>query len=201
MTHTDRDSEYRLRELHAALDRRIEALEDNFHARRRLRAVSFLAAVLALGLSILGLTRVGDALVEGEVYPVLEMRTLVLRDGEGLERAALRIAEDGNVSLSLRDGDARARLRLSVLSDGSPGVSLLDEEGDTRAILGFLPDGTTTLVFADAGSIARSVLALTPDGASRIVFSDALGDTRAAVGVDGDGRPEVNTMAAIEGGT
>jgi hypothetical protein len=201
MTQTDRDSEYRLRELHAGLDRRIEALEDNIHARRRLRAVSLLAAVLALGLSILGLTRVRDALVKGEVYPVLEMQALVLRDGEGLERAALRIAEDGNVSLSLRDDNARARLRLSVLVDGSPGVSLLDENGDTRAILGFLPDGTTTLVFADAGSVARSVLALTPDGASRIVFSDALGDTRAAVGVDGDGRPEVNTMAAIEGGT
>jgi hypothetical protein len=201
MTHTDRDSEYRLRELHAGLDRRIEALEDNFHARRRLRAVSLLAAVAALGLSVFGLTRVRDALVKGEVYPVLEMRALILRDAEGLERAALRIAEDGNVGLSLRDGDARARLRLSVLSDGSPGVSLLDEYGDTRAILGFLPDGTTTLVFADAGSIARSVLALTPDGASRIVFSDALGDTRAAVGVDGNGRPEVNTMAATEGGT
>ena len=201
MIHTDRDLEYRVRELHATLDRRIEALENNIHARRRLRSVSLLTAVVALGLSILGLTRVRDALVRGEVYPALETRALVLRDGEGLERAALRVGEDGNVSLSLRDDGARARLRLSVLVDGSPGVSLLDENGDTRAILGFLPDGTTTLVFADAGSIARSVLALTPDGASRIVFSDALGDTRAAVGVDGNGRPEVNTMAAIEGGS
>jgi len=201
MTQTDRDTDYRLKELHAALDRRMEVLERHTQHRRGLLALGFLAAVGALGLSIFGLAQVRNALVRGEVYPVLEAHALVLRDGEGLERAALRILEDGTVSLALRDDDAKARLRLSVLADGSPGVSLLDEHGDTRAILGLLPDGTTTLVFADAGSIARSVLALTPDGASRIVFSDALGDTRAAVGVDGDGRPEVNTMAAIEGGS
>jgi hypothetical protein len=201
MNQADRDNDYRLRELQANLDRRLEALERRTQHRRGLLAVGFLAAVGALGLSIFGLGHLRNALMKGEVHPALEARALVLRDAEGMERAALRIGEDGTVSLALRDGDAKARLKLSVLADGSPGVSLLDGNGDTRAILGFLPDGTTTLVFADAGSIARSVLALTPDGASRIVFSDALGDTRAAVGVDGDGRPEVNTMTAIEGGS
>jgi hypothetical protein len=201
MTQTDRDTEYRLKELHAALDRRIEVLERHTRRRRGMSGVGLLAALGALGLSAYGLNRVNDALMRGEVYPVLEAQAVVLRDVEGLERAALRIVDDGTVSLALRDDNAQARLRLSVLADGSPGVSLLDGNGDTRAILGFLPDGTTTLVFADAGSIARSVLALTPDGASRIVFSDVLGETRAAVGVDGEGRPEVNTMAAREGGS
>ena len=200
MNETDRDADYRLRELHAVLDRRIEALERQTRRRRGLTASGFLVAAGALAVSLFGLNQLQNAYFIGEVAPVLEAQALVLRDGEGLERGALRVGKDGGVSLALRDDDANSRLRLSVLADGSPGVSLLDANGDTRAILGFLPDGTTTLVFADAGAVARTVLALTPDGASRIVFSDGFGETRAAVGVDGEGRPEVNTMTR-EGGS
>jgi hypothetical protein len=190
-----------MREMHASLDRRIEALEQRSHLRRGLLATGLVAALGALGLSIFCLSQIQDVYRVGEVATALEARALILRDSEGLERGALRVGEDGTVGLSLKDGQAGTRLRLSVLGDGSPGVSLLDGEGDTRAILGFLPDGTTTLVFADDGSVARAVLALTPDGASRIIFSDSFGQTRAAVGVDGEGRPEVNTMAGEGGGS
>jgi hypothetical protein len=201
MNETERDTEYRIKEVHAALDRRIEALEERGRRRRGLGGIGLATAVGALAVALFGLTQIQNAYFVGEVAPVLEARALLLRDGDGLERGALRVSQDGTVSLSLRDGTAKSRLRMSVLADGSPGVSLLDANGDTRAILGFLPDGTTTLVFADAGSVARTVLALTPDGASRIVFSDHLGETRTAVGVDGSGRPEVNTMTAAEGGS
>ena len=200
MSQNDRDTDYRIRELHASLDRRIAALEQKTQRKRGLSTTGFLAALGAFGLSIFGLNQLQNAYLIGEVAPTLEAQALVLRDADGLERGALRAGEDGTVTFSLRDGQAKTRLRLSVLEDGSPGVSLLDGNGDTRAILGLLPDGTTTLVFADAGSVARTVLALTPDGSSRIIFSDHLGETRAAVGVDGEGRPEVNTMAAGEGG-
>lgn len=201
MNEMDRDADYRLRELQAALDRRMERLEQRTHYRRGFQATGLLAGLGAFGLSLFCLNQLQDAYHLGQVAPTLEARALILRDSDGVERGSLRSGQDGTVSLSLKDGQAGTRLRLSVLGDGSPGVSLLDGSGETRAILGLLADGTTTLVFADGGSVARSVLALTPDGASRIIFSDAMGETRAAVGVDGAGRPEVNTMAGDGGGS
>jgi hypothetical protein len=200
MNETDQDNDYRLREIHASLDRRIESVEQRTRHRRGLTTVGSLAGLAALAVSLFGLNQVKSAYRMGDVAPTLEAQALVLRDGEGIERGVLKVEEGGSVTLALRDENAQARLQLSVLADGSPGVSLMDANGDTRAILGFLPDGTTTLVFADAGAVARTVLALTPDGASRIVFSDGTGETRAAVGVDGDGHPEVNTMA-VGGGS
>ena len=199
MSEREKDLEYRLRELHASLDRRIESAERGSRQRWIFVSAALLSGLAGLGVALFGLAHLQHAYVPGEVAEQLEARSLVIRDAEGMERGGLRVDEDGDVSLYMKDGNAKSRLRLSVLADGSPGVSLLDGNGDTRAILGFLPDGTTTLVFADAGAVARSVLALTPDGASRIVFSDLMGETRAAVGVDPQGRPEVSTLDADEG--
>jgi hypothetical protein len=190
---SEADQDYRLRELRAGLDRRIDSLE---RANGRLRAAGWAGPILGgAAMLVAGLTanRTADAYEVGTVAPALEAEALILRDDFGVERANFRIAEDGGASLALQDQDGRTRLRFEVLSDGSPGVSLLDAEGDSHAILGLLADGTTTLVFADAGSVARTVLALTPDGAARLVFSDQLGQTRAAMGVDGSGRAEVST--------
>jgi hypothetical protein len=200
MTQKPADTDYRIREVHAALDRRIEVLERHVRQRRAFSAIGLLAALSAFGVASFALNQIRGAYFTGEVASTLEAQALVLRDSEGIERGALRVGQDGTVSLSLRDGDANPRVRMSVLEDGSPGVSLLDGNGDTRAILGFLPDGTTTLVFADEASVARAVLALTPDGASRMIFSDHAGETRAAIGVDGVGRPDVNTVGGMEGG-
>lgn len=200
MTQKAMDTDYRIKELYAVLDRRISALEGQVRQRRAFSVIGVLAALSAFGLASFSLSQIRNAYFMGEVAPLMEAQSLVLRDTDGIERGALRIGQDGTVSLSLRDGDANPRVRLSVLEDGSPGVSLMDGNGDTRAILGFLPDGTTTLVFADGASVARSVLALTPDGASRLVFSNNAGETRAAIGVDGLGRPEVNTVSGGEGG-
>jgi hypothetical protein len=201
MSDTDRDNEYRIKELHAALDRRIERIEDRIRYARAFQGTALLVSIAALGFASFGVSQLGSAYFPGDVAPLVEARAIVLRDADGLERAALRSAGDGGVTLSFTDGRAQPRLRLSVLEDGSPGVSLLDSEGDTRAILGLLADGTTSLVFADAGSVARSVLALTPDGSSRIIFSDHLGDARAAVGVDGTGQPELSTREVAPDGT
>ena len=190
---SEADQDYRLREMQAVLDRRIDSLEK---ANGRLRAAAWAGPILGgAAMLVAGLTanRTANAYEVGTVAPVLEAEALVLTDDLGVERAAFRISEDGSTSFALRDEEGRSRLRFEVLSDGSPGVSLLDAEGDSHAILGLLPDGTTTLVFADAGSVARAVLALTPDGAARLVFSDQLGQTRAAMGVDGSGRAEVST--------
>jgi hypothetical protein len=192
------DAEYRMRELRAGLERRIEELEALQGRRGFSRWVGPLLGGLALVVAVSTSLRTRDAVRAGMVAPTLEAGSFVLKDHDGVERAALGFRDDGGTSLTLSDAGGRQRLRVSVLPDGSPGVSLLDQEGEARAILGLLADGTTTLVFADRGSVARGVFALTPDGASRMVFSDPNGITRTAVGVDGSGQPEINTIAVGE---
>lgn len=186
--------EYRVRELLANLEQRMDQLE-RAHAREGSRR--WIAPVLGLVALILFVTlaaRSRHVVRIGDVAPSLEATSFLLKDADGVQRAALGLGDDGQASLTLSDGNGLPRLRLAVLPDGSPGVSLLDANGETRAILGLLADGTTTLVFADGGSVPRGILALTPDGASRVIFNDREGRTRTAVGVDTDGRPEVSTI-------
>jgi hypothetical protein len=197
---TDTDTAYRMRELRAELERRIEILERLQGRQGMARWLGPLLGVVALFLAVLVGARTSDAHHLGTVAPSLEAQTFVLKDVDGVERAKLALGEDGGPSLTLTDASGRARLRLAVLSDGSPGVSLLDTDGESRAILGLLPDGTTTLVFADRGSVARGVFAITPDGAARMIFNDANGVTRTAVGVDGTGESEISTISVESDG-
>jgi hypothetical protein len=194
MSEVDRDADYRVREVRAVLERRMESLERSIGAGRIVRWAGPVLGGVALFVATLTATRSADAYQLGTVAPSLEAEALVIRDDAGVERGAFRVDGDGGAAFTFQDANGRARLRLEVLSDGSPGVSLLDADGDSHAILGLLADGTTSLVFADAGSVARAVLALTPDGATRLVFSDTGGLTRVAVGVDSSGEPEVSTM-------
>ncbi|MEJ2205495.1 MAG: hypothetical protein P8170_15460 [Gemmatimonadota bacterium] len=194
MSQMDQDTEYRIRESQASFARRVEDLE---RADRQARAARWLGPALG-GVALIGVASLliggSDAYQLGTVAPSLETRELIVRDDIGVERAAVRVVDEGGrTNLTLSDGDGRIRVRVAVLPDGSPGVSLLDENGESRAILGLLADGTTSLVFANGDAVARAVLALTPDGATRIVFTDAAGDTRTAVGVDARGQPEVST--------
>lgn len=199
MNETSSDIEYRLRELNAGLERRLETLE-RIEGRHVVgRWVGPVLGGVALFVALIVANRTSDVHRAGTVAPSLEANAFVLKDQDGVERASLGLREDGGATLSLTDGNGRARLRLAVLPDGSPGVSLLDADGESRAILGLLDDGTTTLVFADRGSVARGVFALTPDGAARMIFSDPNGVTRTAVGVDGAGQPEVSTIEVDEG--
>ncbi len=194
MNEASTDAEYRLRELRAGLERRIEELEAR-QARPGVARWSPALGGVALLVALVVAFQTRDTIHAGTVAPSVEAGAFVLKDGDGVERATLGLRDDGGTSLTLSDAGGRQRLRVSVLPDGSPGVSLLDQEGEARAILGLLADGTTTLVFADRGSVARGVFALTPDGSSRMIFSDPNGVTRTAVGVDGSGEPEINTIA------
>jgi hypothetical protein len=199
MNETSSETEYRMRELNAGLERRIETLERIEGRHVAGRWIGPVLGGVALFVALIVANRTSGAYHLGTVATRLEANAFTLKDQEGVERASLGLRDDGGASLTLTDGNGRARLRLAVLPDGSPGVSLLDADGESRAILGLLDDGTTTLVFADRGSVARGVFALTPDGAARMIFSDANGVTRTAVGVDGSGQPEVNTIDVDEG--
>lgn len=198
MNDTGHDTEYRMREIRAGLERRLDALERSQATHGLMRWLGPVLGGVALFAAILVASRTSDAHEIGTVAPALEAGAFVLKDDAGVQRAALGLDDDGGATLTLTDENGRPRLRMAVLPDGSPGVSLLDSDGESRAVLGLLADGTTTLVFADRGSVARGVYALTPDGASRMIFSDRDGVTRTAVGVNASGRPEVNTIAVRE---
>jgi hypothetical protein len=194
MNETASSTEYRLREIRADLERRMDSLERPQGFQSFVRWLGPALGGVALLVAGIVAVQTGDLNRFGTVAPALEAGAFVLKDEDGVERAAIGLRDAGEASFTLSDQSGRPRLRLSVLSDGSPGVSLLDTDGENRAILGLLADGTTTLVLADRGAVARGVFALTPDGAARMIFSDRSGVTRTAIGVDAGGRPQISTI-------
>jgi hypothetical protein len=189
----EQTSDYRIREVEARLDRRLEALESQRDRQRwtaRLLAAGLIGALIALAF-VLRTAASGDGtlaaarLLAGEV---------VLRDADGVARGRLGTDPDGRVQLALSDRDGRGRIRLTVLADGSPGVTISDADARPRAVLGHLPDGTTNLVFADAHGTSRAVLGLAPDGSTHALFADPAGVIRAQVGIGADGAPSVSVF-------
>ncbi|HSH76720.1 MAG TPA: hypothetical protein VLA09_13615 [Longimicrobiales bacterium] len=184
------ESDYRVREVEARLERRITAIES-----KRARtgwATGFMAAGLAVTLAVLGVVL---ASLPGDGERTLESISageIVLRDADGVARGRLATDSDGRAELSLSDRDGRERIRLTVLADGSPGVTISDRDARPRAVLGYLADGTTNLVFADARGVSRAVFGLDPDGSTQALFADRAGTIRTLIGVGVDGVPAVS---------
>lgn len=197
-TATASDSEYRIREVEARLDRRLSTLEGRGSSRG-------LSALLTAGLV---LTWIGMAIGVSMVVPrdgawsmtSVETETLVLRDADGVERASMYTDPDGQSQLALSDPDGRERIRLTVLPDGSPGITISGPDAQPRAVLAYLPDGTANLVFADAQGVSRAVLGVDPTGATQVLFTDRSGAVRALVGVDSEGEPTVSVYEETSGG-
>jgi hypothetical protein len=192
-------SDYRIREMEARVDRRLEALEsqrDRVRWVARLTGAGFVVTLLAL-LVVLRAVKGGDgALAAGSLYT----QEVVLRDVDGVTRGRLGMDPDGRVQFSLSDRDGRGRIRLTVLADGSPGMTISDADARPRAVLGYLPDGTTSLVFADAQGMSRAVVGLEPDGSTHALFADRAGRIRTLVGVGADGVPAVSLLEEERGG-
>jgi hypothetical protein len=192
------DSDYRIREIEARLDRRLEVLEAQRGRMRlmtRLMGAGFVAIMITLAVVLLTAmgrdgTLTAQSLHTGEV---------VLQDGGGVTRGRLAADADGRVQFTLSDRDGRGRIRLTVLADGSPGVTITDADARPRAVLGYLPDGTTNLVFADAQGTSRAVVGVEPDGSTHALFSDRAGRIRTLVGVGADGVPSVSVSEGGEG--
>lgn len=186
-------SDYRIREIEARMDRRIEALESQRSRMRwmtRIMGVGFVITLVTLAV-VLQLAW-GD---EGALTArSLVTQEVVLQDVGGFTRGRLAVDADGRVQFSLADRDGRGRIRLTVLADGSPGVTISDADARPRAVLGYLPDGTTNLVFADAQGMSRAVLGVEPDGSTHALFSDRAGRIRTLVGVGADGVPSVSVL-------
>ncbi len=190
--------DYRIREVEARLDRRLETLEsqrDRLRWMARLMGAGFVGTLIAL--TVVLWTVFGDdgALAAGSLFA----EEVVLRDGDGVTRGRLGTDPDGRAQFSLSDRDGRGRIRLTVLADGSPGVTISDADARPRAVLGYLPDGTTSLVFADAQGMSRAVVGLEPDGSTHALFADRAGMIRTLVGVGRDGVPSVSLFEGEEG--
>lgn len=187
------DSDYRVREIEARLERRIEALESQrgrLQWTARIMGAAFVATLIPLAIVLLAVFGHDRALTASSV----STQAVVLRDAAGVTRGHLDVGADGRVQFSLSDRDGQGRIRLTVLADGSPGVTLSDANARPRAVLGYLPDGTTNLVFADAQGTSRAVVGVEPDGASHALFSDRTGRIRTLVGVGADGIPAVSVL-------
>ncbi len=187
------DSDYRIRESEARLERRIAGLEARLVRGRWLARLGVVSLVVSIAAAVVVLR----ALAPGDgVWAVdsVSTREVVLRDTDGIERGRLATDDDGRAHLALSDREGRARIRLTVLADGSPGVTIHDGESRPRAVLGYLPDGTANLVFADAEGVSRAVLGLEPDGSTQALFADRFGTLRTLVGVGADGAPSVSTF-------
>lgn len=192
-------SDYRIREVEARLDRRLEALEsqrDRLKWMARLMGVGFVGTVIALVIVLRTVSADADAMATGSLFT----EQVVIRDRDGVTRGRLGTDSDGRTQLSLSDRDGRGRIRLTVLADGSPGVTISDADSRPRAVLGYLPDGTTSLVFADAQGTSRAVVGLGADGSTHALFADRAGTIRTLVGVAADGVPSVSVIQGEESG-
>lgn len=192
------DSDYRIREVEARLERRVEVLESQRERMRwmaRLMGAGFAATVVTLAIVLIMVFGGGRTLSARSLFT----EEVVLRDGDGVTRGRLAADSDGRVQFSLSDRNGRGRIRLTVLPDGSPGMTISDADARPRAVLGYLPDGTTNLVFADAQGTSRAVVGVEPDGSTHALFSDRGGRIRTLVGVGADGVPSVSVRDADQG--
>ena len=196
---TGTESDYRIREVEARLDRRITVIEAQ---RGRAKLVSLITgAGLMVTLVVLVVVLRAIPPSDGEwMVDRLSAGELLLTDVDGVERGRLATDADGQALLTLSDRDGRERIRLTVLADGSPGVTINDADARPRAVLGYLPDGTTNLVFADAQGVGRAVVGIDPDGSSQALFMDGDGTIRTQVGVGADGAPSVSVVEEPAGG-
>lgn len=194
-------SDYRIREVEARLDRRLEAMESERVRLRwtaRFMGAGFIGTLVALAVVLWTVLPHDGALATDS----LSTGEVVLQDGDGVTRGRLGTDPDGRVQLSLSDRDGRERIRLTVLADGSPGVTISGPDARARAVLGSLPDGTTNLVFADAEGTSRAVFGLEPNGSAQALFADRTGTMRTLVGVGANGVPIVSIFEGEgEGGS
>lgn len=191
-------SDYRIREVEARLDRRLEVLEaqrDRVRWMARLTGAGFVAVLITLAIVLLTAFGGDGTLTTQSLFA----EEVVLQDGGGVTRGRLAADSDGRVQFTLSDREGRGRIRLTVLADGSPGLTITDSDARPRAVLGYLPDGTTSLVFADAQGTSRAVVGVEPDGSTHALFSDRAGTIRTLVGVGADGVPSVSVSEGGQG--
>jgi hypothetical protein len=105
---------------------------------------------------------------------------VVLRDGRGRERLALRSHGDGEAVVELMDG-GRLRMTLEARPTGEAGLWLVDGTQTVRSSLTATPDGVNLDLRGPSGSVHVGAGGREP---AHIKLSDAVGRPVAASGVN-----------------
>ncbi len=111
----------------------------------------------------------------GDVRDAVAARAFVLLDGEGKERANLRVGEDGVSRLSMLDPAGKPRATLGVTKSGGASLILIDPSGESRATLMGRSDGSPVMALIDGGGQIRATLELRRDGSPVLQMRDAAG--------------------------
>lgn len=130
----------------------------------------------------------------------------LLRDRDGVVRAALGVNDQGEVALALFDGRGEARADIGVTQDGLPRVELFGSHGHTRALMNVDENDTPSLALYDRAKARivatlvedcpmialcdrdsrRQITLAVQDGAAQQVFERGPQDPIVAVGIGAD---------------
>lgn len=174
-----------------AMVRRVEALEGaNRRMDRECRRWRWAGGSAVLGALLLiacGANMAEEA--EGLEGKTVEAEHFVLRDADGLMRAALAIRPDGTPGFGLFDENGQVRLSLDLGTSGASGVNLHDEHGTLQAALTVRPDGTPGFGLFDKEGHLQLSLDSGRDGSAGINVYGGQESLRAALAVRPDGTP------------
>ena len=143
--------------------------------------------ILCLVLSALIGFHIGGRSVQAQRYSVpgvVEAKEFLLKDGDGNDRGAWYISDNGQAELALYDTDANPRLAISGSGDGAF-VILMDKNKAKRAVFEVFK-GVPSLKMTDSGGTFRVALFATDDTVL-LSLDDENGMTRGMWGVDKDG--------------
>jgi hypothetical protein len=103
--------------------------------------------------------------------PDLEVRSLTVKDKDGIARARLGAEPiHGSPYLIFWDKKGKGRVKLDMQTDGSPYLSFWDKDGGLRAVVGALADGSPYLRFRDKDARSRASLETNADGSPSLTF-------------------------------
>jgi hypothetical protein len=121
---------------------------------------------------------------------VVKAEKFVLVDRSGTQRGALQVTE-GTSALALNDGDGHNRAELRVTNEGGSSATFYDGAGNRRVAIGQGPKGRAGLaIFAAGGGRQIAAVSAAENGETGFTLYDpTTGRARAGLGVAADGEP------------
>lgn len=121
---------------------------------------------------------------------VVRAEKFVLVDRSGTQRGVMQVA-DGTSSLALNDGDGHNRAELRVTKEGGSSATFYDRAGNRRVAVGQGPSGRAGLaIFASGGGRQIAAVSAAENGETGFTLYDpTTGRARAGLGVAADGEP------------
>ena len=185
------------------LEKRLRLLEGR---ERRVRGLLVCVIIGAAGLLLAGSKGAAPSVLEGE--------GLVIRDGQGNERARISIGADRSVAFVMLDREGRKRVALGAAEDGTTALRLANTSGRPQVVAQVRSWGAPSVTVANEKATARAALSVgrsdvaavkllnptdrqgaeltaSADGVVRLALSDSGGRPRAELQLATDGTPKL----------